>query len=488
MTTSRPHATAPATHDLTALPGVRHLARRIAEDLAAGHSCLLILPTCASATGDDLLRAALSDHTPHKRIPAPGALPAPDPAHPNDEPVAPLWSGQPPQLDLDDTFLLDAMTAAFGDAAALSPAPAPPRPRHAPDRIKSLEARLESLLPPRPADSDPTDDVYRRLSAHHADGCTYVLHAASDDDPDDLARLLQRLPATAKALGLAPEQRPKLLVVATTDRLPATAPDDLARTDVAVHWWWGALGRVDTASVTAVNRPLPARTVTHSDTGRTRIGEALTQATIVEVCGPYLDLAAALAARWDGQPETLRATLTALCSPGPLVLPAQRTPARRTGAHAHQPPDALRLRWNNGTIDAWEGQLRTHPAELCTPGGDTELNRLLWVAQSRTLLPLIDDARDALVTQVLPTASCTPQQLLSMYATDRTVGGSAPLDARLQALELGALYSAKTNAHLAFTPPQTSTLLTLREARNELSHRRHLSGKALTHLITKLSP
>ncbi|MFB7470344.1 hypothetical protein [Kitasatospora sp. NPDC056184] len=492
MTTTGP-LTAAADQDLTALPGVRHWTRRVAEDLAAGHSCVVMLPAHATVHGEDLLRAVLGVRTPHRRIPPPDALPAPRSGEAGEDDPEPLWSGQPPILaDIDDTFLVDAMTAAFGSDAALSSAPAPPlpRPRPASDPLNGLEARLESLLPARPADGDPAD-VYQRLAADHADGCTYILNAGEHDDPDALTRLLLRLPATAKALGLPPEQRPKLLVVATTDRLPATAPDDLVRADVAVHWWWGALGRLDTASVTAVNRPLSVRTATHRDTGRTRIGESVTQACIVEVCGPYLDLAAALAAHWHGQPESLRAALTAVCAAGPPTLPAQRDPAHRTGALAHQPPDALRPRWNNGTIEAWEGHLRVHPAALCTATGDTELNKLLWVAQSRTLLPLIDDARDALVTEVLPTSTCPPQQLLAMYGADGGDGANlrpAGADERLQALELGRLYSAKTNGHLVFTTGQTSTLLTLRNARNELSHRRHLPGKTLDQLITKLSP
>ncbi|WP_406192904.1 hypothetical protein OH807_01785 [Kitasatospora sp. NBC_01560] len=489
MTSTGPRAASAATHDLTALPGVRHWTRRIAEDLAAGHTCLLVLPTDATGHGDHLLRAVLGERTPWQRIPPPGEPDAPQPTEPEEEVPEPLWSGQPPILDdLDDTFLADAMTAAFGAGAALSPALPLPRPRAAPDRVKGVEARLESLLPRRGTDSDPADDVYRRLTTDHADGCTYVLDATGDDDPVALARLLLRLPATAKAAGLPPERRPRLLVTTTTDRLPANALDKLAREDIAVHWWWGALGRLDTASVTAVNRPLPARTTTHDNTGRTRIGEAVTQATIVEVCGPYLEFAAALAAGWQGQPETLRAALSAVCGTDPVRVPAPRNPAHRTGALAHQPPDALRARWNNGTIDAWDGHLRVHPAALCSTDSGTELDKLLWVAQSRTLLPLIDDARDALVAQVLPTATEPPRQLVDWYCSDRAETGNTSTDDRLQAIELGPLLKAKTNRHLTFTMAQNATLVTLHDARNRLSHRRHLPGKTLDHLITKLSP
>lgn len=382
------------------------------------------------------------------------------------------------------------MTAAFGADAVLSPLSPRPRPRTTLDRIKGIEARLDSLLPARAPGSDPTtDDVYRRLTVDHADGRTYVLNATDEDDPDALARLLLRLPATVKAAGLAPEQRPRLLVVATTDRLPTTTPDQLARDDVAVHWWWGALGRLDTASVTAVNRPLPSRAaVGYGPTGRTHIAEAVTQASIVEVCGPHLVLAATLATLWDGRPESLRTTLATACDTHPAIPGDQPPTAHRTGALAHQPPDALRAQWNNGTIDAWDGHLRPHPATLCTAGNSTELHKLLWVAHSRTLLPLIDDAREALAAQVLPTATASDEQMLRLYVPDPVTNGNAGTHDRLHAIELGQLLSAKTNGHLHFTTQQSAALHTLRNARNLLSHRKYLPGTTLDFLLTKLSP
>ncbi|MEV7174158.1 hypothetical protein AB0O18_31235 [Streptomyces sp. NPDC093224] len=484
-----PESPGPDIHDLTSLPGVRQWVRRVADDLAAGRTCLLMLPTGAAAYAEDLLSAVIGDRTHWLRIPPPGTLPEPGPDEPEEEP-GPQWSGQPAVLDLDDTFLTDLMTAAFGADAVRTPLSPRARPRTTPDRVKGIEARLDSLLPSRTPDSDPmTDDVYRRLTVDYADGRTYVLNATDEDDPDALARLLLRLPATVKAAGLAPAQRPRLLVVATSDRLPATTPDQLARDDVAVHWWWGALGRLDTASVTAVNRPSPSRAaVGYGPTGPTRIAEAVTQASIVEVCGPHLVLAATLATLWDGRPESLRATLATACDTHLATPGYQRPTAHRGGALAHQPPDALRAEWNDGAIDAWDGHLRPHPATLCATGNTTELHKLLWVAHSRTLLPLIDDARESLAAQVLPTATVSDEQMLRLYGSGPATVGNAGMHDMLHALELGQLLSAKTNGHLHFTTQQSATLHTLRNARNLLSHRRYLPGTTLDLLLTKLSP
>ncbi|WP_405445563.1 hypothetical protein [Streptomyces erythrochromogenes] len=483
-----PDSAKPDIRDLTSLPGVRRWVRRIADDLAAGRTCLMMLPTGASAHAEDLLSAVLGDRTHWQRIPASGTAPEPDAYEAEDEP-GPQWSGQPPVLDLGDTFLTDLMTAAFGTDAVLTPLSPRPRPRSTPDRVKGIEARLDSLLPPRAPGSDPTtDDVYRRLTIDYADGRTYVLNATDEDDPDALARLLLRLPATVKAAGLAPVQRPRLLVVATPDRLPSTTPDQLARDDVGVHWWWGALGRLDTASVTAVNRPLASRAaVGYGPTGGTHIAEAVTQASIVEVCGPHLVLAATLATLWDGRPESLRATLATACDTH-LAIPGHQPTAHRAGALAHQPPDALRAEWNNGTIDAWDGHLRPHPATLCAAGRSTELHKLLWVAHSRTLLPLIDDARESLAAQVLPTATVSNEQILRLYGPDADRANNADISDRLHAIELGQLLSAKSHGHLHFTTQQSAALHTLRNARNLLSHRRYLPGATLDLLLTKLSP
>lgn len=226
----------------------------------------------------------------------------------------------------------------------------------------------------------------------------------------------------------------------------------------------------------------------YGPTGRIHIAEAVTQACIVEVCGPYLALAATLATLWDGRPESLRTALATACDTHPATTGYQAPATHRPGALAHQPPDALRAQWNNGTIDAWDGHLRPHPATLCSVGNNTELHKLLWVAHSRTLLPLIDDAREALAAQVLPTATVSNDQLLRLYAPGPIANGSASTDDKLHAMELGQLLSAKANGHLHFTAQQSAALYTLRNARNLLAHRRHLPGSTLELLLTKLSP
>lgn len=478
MTAESGTRTAPGAdpHALATLPGVRLWIRRVAKDLAAGSSCLLLVPA-AMPDSAALLPGILATRTHWLRVPPPGAPSAPDEPEPDEPGPGPLWSGQPPVLDIDDSFLTGMMASIFGADPADSPASAAPvpRPRVAPDRVRDVEARLESLLPGESAGS-----VYHRLTTDHADGCVYVLDAADEKDPEALAQLLLRLTAAAKAAGLTPDQRPRLLVIATPDDLPPAYPDRLRGEDVAVHWWWGALGRLDTAAVTAVNRPLRDRAAL---TGRHRIEEVLVQATVVEVCGPHLDLAAELARSWNGRPESLPAALSSACAATRVPVPDPTTPAPHGGGLAQQPPAALHPRWNAGAVDSWDGHLRPHPAD----SSGATLDKLVWLAQNRTLLPLIDDAREALAIQVLPTATLPADELLAVYGTDRTGATGTGTTERLRSLELGRLVAARRDGRLRFTDAQAKTLIVLYNARNLLSHRSHLGGATLDRLFDQLS-
>ncbi|MEU8922385.1 hypothetical protein AB0D10_15825 [Kitasatospora sp. NPDC048545] len=494
---------------LAALPGARLWLRHVADDLEAGTSCLLLFP--ATMPRPEPLLADLLAGQPHWRT-----VPPPDAAHqgPADRPGVdrpgvdrpgadrgaaeapderlaaaaeePLWSGQLPVLDIDDDFVTGVMAAAFGTD---SPAPAPfvPRARTAPDRARGIEARLEGLL-----DSHPTGtlrDVYQRLTTGpHTDGCVYVVDATREDDPEAVAHLLLRLPAAAKEAGLPPHQRPRLLVAATPDHLPAAYPDRLGSEDIAVHWWWGALSRIDTAAVATVNRPRRSRSAL---TGRGRIEEAVALATVVEVCGPYLDHAAHLATHWDGRPDTLRHALAAACATHPPATAAAPT-THRTGGLSGRPPSSLRDPWNAGAVDSWDGHLRAHPAAVLAAGAERSLDKLVWLAQSRTLLPLIDDAREALVTAVLPSARLPADRLAVSYGPERRsqpVAAATTTDTAelLRGMELNMLARARRDGHVRLTLPQSARLAVLLDARNCLSHREPLRTEPLARLYEHLS-
>ncbi|WP_306330568.1 hypothetical protein, partial [Streptomyces venezuelae] len=135
--------------------------------------------------------------------------------------------------------------------------------------------------------------------------------------------VLRLLAAAVKDAGLPPGERPRLLVVARLRDLPEPLPDELRHGlgDTAVHWWWGALGRLDTATAVA---PIldhgPDTSGRDRDPLAERIRRAVRSETVVEICGPDLELARLLALEWDGAQHTLGAAVgrCLAAAPGPV--------------------------------------------------------------------------------------------------------------------------------------------------------------------------
>ncbi|MER6140835.1 hypothetical protein ABT174_12325 [Streptomyces sparsogenes] len=286
-----------------------------------------------------------------------------------------------------------------------------------------------------------------------------------------------------KEAGLPPDRRPRALVVASTEDLPTGLPDRLAREEIeeiAVHWWWGATSRLDTATVVALARPLPA-----SATERRHLHEAVAQATITEVCGPFLDVAAALASRWhDGRPETLTPTLRGVIAD----LPAAAVPPQRAEGIRHpgrRPDERLLAAWNAGTVDSWDGTLRRHPGYDLTH--EQAVAARVWLAQNQVLLPLLEDARDQFTATVRLRARVPPTRLAQDYGPRRGPGTAPePVDSAVAMMELGAMWSAHCDGAIALTPAERRRLRTLREARNLLAHRVPLDGSRLQLLVEEL--
>ncbi|MGW7428894.1 hypothetical protein ACWGIN_05020 [Streptomyces sp. NPDC054861] len=474
-----PLSPAPSGIEMTLLPGVRLWTRRLLGDLRSGKSCLCLFPE-AQVSGTPAAAEALIDELLHELadfvlVPAPGGgaapgarVPAPPPAVHGDP-----WGGMEPILDYDDG--LSAFSTVRTQIAAVPPARTAPAP-HVQDEepgYPGLPDRIEKELGGSAGDQDwrrtGVEGLLERLTTAGDPHATRVIvvRGWQEPAPPDATDLLRRLSATVKAAGLPPERRPRLLVLATSAGLPVELPEQIAREDIGVHWWWGALGRLDTATVVAMARPRPA-----GPAARHQLLEAVAQATVVEVCGPFLELAARLAVAWDGLPDSLPAQLRQLTVGSiPDGIPAPRGRRTEPTAAPLHPSASLRPEWDRGTLERWDGRLRRLP-----DGGaehDHAVRTRIWLAQNHALLPLLDEAREKF-TEVISAGSRLPQaEFAALYG-------------RGSEMELGPMWRAYLQGHARLTQTEADHLRTLWQSRNKLAHRTALNDTALKALVRVL--
>ncbi|MEU4082460.1 hypothetical protein, partial [Streptomyces venezuelae] len=419
-----------------------------------------------------------------------------------------------PYLDLsDDGFDLD-LGWSLDARAPRVPAPRTeqPGPRHDPH---GLLARLAKEL------SVDADEAVATL-VDPGRGRRPVVGVRAWTEPDDhdggtspgtgpgtgtrarggaVERLFRLLAAAVKDAGLPPGERPRLLVVARLRDLPEPLPDELRHGlgDTAVHWWWGALGRLDTATAVA---PIldhgPDTSGRDRDPLAERIRRAVRSETVVEICGPDLELARLLALEWDGAQHTLGAAVGRCLAAAPAPVPSACPPLRRIGALL-RPGAELRQAWAAGAVVSWEGRLRAHvgvwhpaaPADGPQPAPDGDvrarLTALVSQAQQRVLAPWIEEARQRLAVRALGHLNRPVATLVADYA-DRPPAylGGDPERAFLE-LQVGELLRAHVSGALALPPRDAALLRLLVTTRNVLAHRSVLYDRTLDELCAELS-
>ncbi|MFP8959958.1 hypothetical protein ACLIYP_05185 [Streptomyces nanhaiensis] len=486
--------TASAVLGTVSLPGVRIWLGRLLTDLNSGRSCLWLLPRKMlegpDSPAEHLFGELLNELYDFVLLPS-DDLGGPSPVRPRvpaqaTAPHSGLWSGLAPVLDYDD---------GLADLFSAAPVSGPAEPETAtslPTEAGALADLLERLAKElglqadgtEETDDDMAGDVLACLTGGRngpAETRPVIVRAWREAVPSAVGHLLRRLVATGKEAGIPPARGPRALMVASTEDLPPGLPGQLAREDIAVHWWWGATGRLDAATVVALARP-PLK----SALDRHHLYESVTQATITEVCGPFLDVAAALATRWqDGRPETLPDALRDVLADSPVPDGDLLGAAEGTRKPARHPDESLLPAWNAAIVDSWEGRLRHHP------GHDLQREHAvasrIWLAQNQVLLPLLDDARERFAATVRSRARISLQRLAEEYCPRR--GPDAITEspgALIETMELGAMWGAHRDGAIALTFRERRHLRTLREARNLLAHRTPLDGDQLHRLIMEL--
>ncbi|MGW0136814.1 hypothetical protein [Streptomyces sp. NPDC003299] len=487
---------------LLGLPGVQGQLGSIAADLTAGLNCLWLLPDRLVDTGDaeQLYRAALNMAPDRLDVQPPTVLTVPGPraadareggggAAGHDEKFREeddVWDDLP-DLDFDSGFDIG-----WSDAL-----PVCTRPRAREHAVPDLFERLGKELAVGPG------EVIERLT-HRTGRWRPVIGLRAWREPDDpggiaprgtestlrggaVARLFRSLTAAVKDAGLHPQERPRLLVVARFRDLPEALVNELDRdiATTAVHWWWGTLGRVDTAVVVAA-----ARGRAPGGALEQRILAAVREETVTDLSAFDLSLAQRLAVAWDGTTTRLDKALRS-CLDSALITEAASCPEGPLDAGARRRPgSALRRAWAQGLVQSWEGRLRRHPASWYASGQSAtppELSVLMGQAQLRVLSPWIEATREQLARLGARYATQPLYTLVSAYSQRPPANLQDRPEEVFQQLEVGSLLTAHYGGGIAFPGEELSLLKEVVRVRNILAHRGVLRDHTLHALCEELT-
>ncbi|MET7274182.1 hypothetical protein ABZS59_23755 [Streptomyces flaveolus] len=478
---------------LAGLPGVRGQIERMEADLAAGRSCVWLMPDKFVSEGiaEELHRLVLSRWPEHVHLPEPSAT-----AEPERPDAGAPWPGAvasdvPVLDDLDDGFDIGWDSSPARSAAV-------PAPSGGPSELMTRLAKELSTVP---------EGVVDQLTAPHAHWHPVIgIRAWTEPDPrqasggrtaergHDIARLVRALGAGVKESGLAPDRRPRVLVTGRLQDFPSWFPDELELElgNTSVHWWWGTVGRLDSATLLAgLGEDGGVRS---SGVGgavlRARVLRAVREEVVAELCGPDISLAVRLFACWDGSDRTLDDALRS-CLPVRHDEALSDIPSVHSGAGVHhKPPSALRQAWARGILQTWEGRARLHPVVWHTDGGagrPDRLSVLISQAQARVLMPWVEETRRRLAELALSHAKRPALELVELYVRRKLPDHGTRPERTFVCAEAGDLQRACLQGHIGLPIEERLLLSTLVKVRNVLSHRGVLRDTELDDLCDKLA-
>ncbi|MCY1658270.1 hypothetical protein OVA21_13855 [Dietzia sp. SL131] len=255
---------------------------------------------------------------------------------------------------------------------------------------------------------------------------------------NDIPTILERWPAQLKVSGLSPEDRPRLVIGATLDAVTPAMLDRIDTAEVAVQWWWGTVGRLDTELCVAVHEHAKRR-------------DSLDQAVLAELACWDVDALDFLSRWWDGSTDTVV----------PLIAELRRhreedgdvfTLASASRSHQFRPPKELLEGWRQGRIERWGGAPRVGPVDC----SEAEVKRRLWIAHSRILMPVVDDERAKFEDKFNSIAT------VEMMDRNREKGGGL--------IEIGILKDLAVRKLVRVPREDEETLRQLTSLRNRLAH------------------
>jgi hypothetical protein len=266
----------------------------------------------------------------------------------------------------------------------------------------------------------------------------------------ELAQFLQRVELESHAGETA--RRFSIVAVVSRSQMPdfaGGASSDVAMTSI---WWWGRVARWDVATYIA---GLPGPGDLDGVLAEVRAE------TVVEVARWDLDLAEELTSSWSGEPADLPSLLKDWRRVPDLQL---RDPG--LVSETVRPPDQLLAHWDERAVERWHHHHCVSGCSLVTDPG--KLDRVVWAAQARVLLPWIEERRAAQQAQVIGFLGPQRWESVLQDCFQHPMSASSPL-------EIGALDRVVRMTIGSRDVKLKDAIRRLRDARNCLAHMRPLS-------------
>ena len=303
---------------------------------------------------------------------------------------------------------------------------------------------------------DPPATVPALLSHREAADTVAVIVASelSEAQQAEFPALLQRIERETHAL--SPEDRLTIATIGGHEHLPNFAGGENSDASMTAVWWWNRIARWDVAAH-----------ISHLETltNEMRVLADIRSETIVEVARWDLHLAERLARSWSGDPEELADFLGGATEP---------VVADNTEECGQRPQAAILDAWDRGAIDGWHD---AHAVSARTgSAGPHRVDRLVWAAQARMILPWIEENRQ-LVQQ--RTVDRMTRKRFQAAMTDLF---QPPLT-NTDLVEIGPLRRI-IDIRLGNSDPKLrSAARRLYNARNDLAHLRPLKYGELRELV-----
>ncbi|MEV6393104.1 hypothetical protein, partial [Nocardia xishanensis] len=339
----------------------------------------------------------------------------------------------------DSSLFADSLAVAIIDRITHRGVPA--RRVH-PEDAKSVLETMHKLC------WDPPSTIPDLLRHDELVGTVAVLSNVdlSESARDDLPRFLERVERESRSL--PPSERLTIVTIGSRQQLPTFAGGATSEVGFTSVWFWGRISRWDVASHIAA----------FSRERRGGVIQDVRAETIVEVASWDLAVAEFLVENWSGDPVDLPEAL------GDAALPIPQKQAGWFGATevTMVPPPAVLRAWDERVVDAWHE--RIHPGPSIALLERQKLDRIVWSAQARVLLPWIEQNRVRLHSEVR-------RDLGRNFAAhvDAVLPGHSPNGL----IEIGPLERlVRTRGSLGYLYQAAREL---KRARNALAHLRPLS-------------